>query len=1484
MSKRRLWTLAKKRIVHVIVVALNFLHDGCRFSSLRHLGRSPSLAQKAVHRRLLALVTVCDSPDLEAFPMPPGRSGFEFILQLLALENFVRDYIPDESSYSDCRAGDPESVGFMKKQHVPKLPERPSPLVPYRSLDAQRLKLTGEGLWPLHDFLDDILWLPFLEPAILRHGRGGLGLPVPITSLESRSENLKLARLWDTKGLLCMFVDPPYNDLRARVFNAFKSEAVDRQIGDRRAQNAAECHPVGPSRWLPSGQSITALHCPRGFKLTGSVTDRKDFYHQAQVSRSRAHSNCIPFWFSSDEFPESRALDILREELGQPTRRDVHGDRYGMPARKAKGAITSVCCGFASLYQGDHLGVEYALSAHSTLLKRGGLLADDSRLETGKAFPRGPLWQGLVIDDYFAISCERKAVPCEDTLSMSCLRCARSIYSDNKVLGSPEKDVTGASSFKVVGAEVDSSSRTRAVLGTTVGAPRARRFSMAALSLRVACLPCISRTVASRVTGNWISILMYRRCLTSTLAKIFSCGVQSGESSDEVVSLPRPVAQELVLAAIFSLVAVSDVSCPYDDRVYASDSSSSRGAVVSREVSPSVVEAIWLAGDRRGHYTRMDSQAKELRTIVGDPDELHTFEEFLSSPTTKQPDFTFDFVEICGGSGILSEEAAKLGLTVCTPIDISSSPHFDVRNRRLVLWIIDMLEAGRFSSIMLEPVCTTFSPAAHPAVRSYEVPLGHDTTIKKVIDGNVIALNCLTLLFVAGRLGRPSLLEQPRLSKMAWLRAWRALLELGFDEAALSSCQFGSIHRKDFRFIGKHVDMASLKVLCPGGHQHVRIEGAYTKASAMYTRPLAKFLAKAFHKALRMARVRDEADDLKVQGHESALVNDLLLTGDWRIERQWQWLFPAHINVLESNAYVDLLRIKTLQGGCCRTVALLDSRVAKGAQAKGRSSSKALLSSLRKSTAYQIAGNIYPSLGFSPTRLNVADDPTRLVPLRSSCPHSLVGLIGLADALMLHAEPVRRPFANWIRLVVLAVSLWTTDARHSVSAGSVEASDKLESVSGTSLSFVELLISWTLGFWTYGFWIFSRIGPLCLVVVLWTFAVSAAVALLLRCGCQLRKGTQKWHLFFLVALASSCSHGNAVPMRPEGPAENCRAERRAATEIRPERTVKPRTRDYREVLLGHFEVWTYENFGLTLKELVDDKEADPEILGDVLVQYGQEMYYAGKPYGRFAETINGIAARRPALRKQMCAPWNLAFSWVHDEPHQHHPAMPASVMIAMTGLALLWGWPAVAAMISMAWCGLMRIGEALAATRADLILPSDAAPGVSYALVQIKEPKTRGRAAKHQVARIDPRDIVLLLELVYRNYAPGQRLWHMSPSSFRKRFNQLQHALGLVAGNAEKSAQFEPASLRPGGATHLLHQTDDAELVRRRGRWLSTRVLEIYLQEASVASYTQRLSEQSKRKITEIGSIFERILDETAFFVVSGYPCTVWQHLWAKAA
>ena len=91
------------------------------------------------------------------------------------------------------------------------------------------------------------------------------------------------------------------------------------------------------------------------------------------------------------------------------------------------------------------------------------------------------------------------------------------------------------------------------------------------------------------------------------------------------------------------------------------------------------------------------------------------------------------------------------------------------------------------------------------------------------------------------------------------------------------------------------------------------------------------------------------------------MLNDLLLTGDWKVDLQWFWATKSHINILESHAYLALLRYHVRHGGDIRFTALLDSRVAKGSHAKGRSSSKDLMPSLRKRAALQICGGLYPS-------------------------------------------------------------------------------------------------------------------------------------------------------------------------------------------------------------------------------------------------------------------------------------------------------------------------------------------------------------------------------------------------------------------------------------------------------------------------------------------------------------------------------------------
>ena len=128
-------------------------------------------------------------------------------------------------------------------------------------------------------------------------------------------------------------------------------------------------------------------------------------------------------------------------------------------------------------------------------------------------------------------------------------------------------------------------------------------------------------------------------------------------------------------------------------------------------------------------------------------------------------------------------------------------------------------ESGRLKSSMVERVCTTFSPAARPATRSYRQPADFDRSCPRTIQGNVIGFRCLFLLWYASLCDCPGLGEQPRLSKMAWVPVWQFLLHhKGFKEAVVASCQFGSINRKEFRLIGKGLDMDSLGRRCPVGH------------------------------------------------------------------------------------------------------------------------------------------------------------------------------------------------------------------------------------------------------------------------------------------------------------------------------------------------------------------------------------------------------------------------------------------------------------------------------------------------------------------------------------------------------------------------------------------------------------------------------------------------------------------------------------------
>ena len=84
---------------------------------------------------------------------------------------------------------------------------------------------------------------------------------------------------------------------------------------------------------------------------------------------------------------------------------------------------------------------------------------------------------------------------------------------------------------------------------------------------------------------------------------------------------------------------------------------------------------------------------------------------------------------------------------------------------------VESLNDDRLDSLLVAPACTTFSPAAHPCVRSYAEPRGFDQSNEKVRVGNLLAFAALTLVMVCLRFAKMALGEQPpRRSKMRWLK------------------------------------------------------------------------------------------------------------------------------------------------------------------------------------------------------------------------------------------------------------------------------------------------------------------------------------------------------------------------------------------------------------------------------------------------------------------------------------------------------------------------------------------------------------------------------------------------------------------------------------------------------------------------------------------------------------------------------------------
>ena len=1439
LSKRR--RIHENRALCVIVLALNFWYHGGPVRS-ELLGKMPNAMHIAFYRRLRCLIRAegpVEIPEISA----AGRRMPQLDARLAELSDALTRLGPSCNPYDRMFEGCSVPMDTSKAEE----------LRPYRDLDASRLEISGSGSWDPLPFLSEELSMAFREPNLLfmHDARPAVGMYPKCT--DSPAEIARLAEVWDQKQLLYVhrtdrFVEREFE--LTKIFDNFKNSSCDRQIGDRRGRNSVEMIVKGPSSLMPTGPDLCTLYCsPKTHFLSIAVTDRKDFYHQIKISDAKAVHNSVGPAVSEKDVQHLGAYqEFLLRSATVRYDRSLHGDRLR--------GRTGLAPAFRSVLQGDHLGVDIATCAHINFLKMSNLLSDETSLRSGIALRDPNLCQGLVIDDYFSISKQPIGTPLDETRAAVLLEKARCVYAAHEILGSPEKDEL-ASKAKVIGAVVNSSHAATSRGLVTVGAPIEKRLSLSFITLELCTLSHTSDALHLCLIGGWISAFMYRRPLMSLFNRVFALvDASSSDPNDpRMIALPRLTANELVLASVLVPLMVSEISAPWLEEVFCTDASQTHGGICKAVVGSDMNEILWKCSRAKGGYSRLLSPVEAALRRANALEEVCEDTPVANAPeSVKRPlAFRFDFVEVFAGSAKVTHSMDSLGFSCCPPPDISESCEFDFMRTHVMEWLSYLIANRLVKAFMVEPPCTTFSIMRRPALRSKERPYGfcpHDSQTKT---GTVLALRGLQAMHL-GRINRvPGIFESPWSAKVKSLPPWKNLVS--HEEVSCvrtDSCRFGSPHLKSFAFVGVHMSMHLLQQRCRRKKKHLVVQGQYTKASASYVEDLADALAESLADAISEMFQGDER--LEVEGLENQLTNEIALSAPWEVMKSWAFKGKSHINILECSSFHRLVCNLVKLKKPCRVSALLDSNVARCALSKGRTSSKGLAPIVRRTSSLALAAGVYYVLPFVPTRWNGADCPTR----DKELPEPVRGFVlkdwsrqELFD--LASTKRTRRWASNWMRLVILLLGphVMTLADRSSFRQVSTSVMSSLQR------DHCQMDFDSTLGF--------PGEGP----------------PSVFACGlyCCFPFSPFSFPLLLLLVAGFSLEPTAAMPMFPRNTGDETRAKARAAKPPLPSgRPVLQITKKARDSLLQELAAWLVEE-GVSLEGLVSNAHANIEEINVLVTRYGRKLYEAGRPLNHYSETINAISSYKPQIRRSLQGCWDLAFSWARQEPTSHHVALPGPVLLAMITTCYLWGWLRMAGILALGWGAVLRTGELLQATRVDLLLPVDTGYFAKYAILAIKEPKTRFTTARHQSAKLDIPDLLETVHMAFSKLRPSEKLWNFSGQTLRSRFRSICKALDLPLETCNGLKPLDMGSLRPGGATWILQMTESGELVMRRGRWAAYKVMAIYLQEVSAITYLNRIPLASKSTILRLAENFTMMHQKALSLWRAAIPQECWWQL-----
>ncbi|CAE7214728.1 BSPAL1 [Symbiodinium sp. CCMP2592] len=265
----------------------------------------------------------------------------------------------------------------------------------------------------------------------------------------------------------------------------------------------------------------------------------------------------------------------------------------------------------------------------------------------------------------------------------------------------------------------------------------------------------------------------------------------------------------------------------------------------------------------------------------------------------------------------------------------------------------------------------------------------------------------------------------------------------------------------------------------------------------------------------------------------------------------------------------------------------------------------------------------------------------------------------------------------------------------------------------------------------------------------------------------------------------------------------------------------------------------------------------PETLAELVRLFGVHMFDTLQSLYMFKQLITYLQRERPSLRAHFGRAWQTVSRWELCEPAVHRTPLPFGIFQAMIALSLAWNWRRWAACTALAFFGMCRPGEALKASREDVLLPIDLlGECIDSVFLTIRSPKTRRRGGgRVQHAKVQDPDGVRLCQAVFGSLPMRQPLYPGSPASYRRRWDALLRVLKIPA-----RVHLTPASLRAGGVVREYRRAVDISNLLWRMRLRSVSTLERYLQEVGADSVYVQLSPEARQSVRAASALYEPTL------------------------